>query len=217
MTWRNDGLQGVLEQRILKCSLEGQPRALGSRLAASPTSSAEAPPFFVIHGDSDTLVPVPEAREFVKALRAKCQRAGRLCGAARRAARVRDLPVRAHAAYGECRAPLPGLAGERLAPRAVRLGRSRRRLMERCRARAAAGAARARDRAGRQRRAERGAPDRAGIPRALRGRSERALRGAGTRGAGASAQRHSRRACAAICARSSERARAAGDWPEIVA
>ena len=33
--------------------------------------SAEAPPFFVIHGAGDTLVPVAEAREFVKALREK--------------------------------------------------------------------------------------------------------------------------------------------------
>ncbi|HVH18268.1 MAG TPA: alpha/beta hydrolase, partial [Myxococcota bacterium] len=69
-TWRHDGLQGVLEERILKCSLE-QSREAWDR--ASPVShvSGEAPPFFVIHGESDTLVPVPEAREFVKALREK--------------------------------------------------------------------------------------------------------------------------------------------------
>jgi acetyl esterase/lipase len=71
-TWRNAGLQGVLEQRILKCSLTNNPEVWDR---ASPVShvSAEAPPFFVIHGDSDTLVPVPEAREFVKALREKAR------------------------------------------------------------------------------------------------------------------------------------------------
>ena len=64
--------QGVLEQRILKCSLTNSPEVWDR---ASPVShvSAEAPPFFVIHGDSDTLVPVPEAREFVKALREKAR------------------------------------------------------------------------------------------------------------------------------------------------
>jgi acetyl esterase/lipase len=69
-TWRHEGLQGVLEQRILKGSLAEIPEMWDR---ASPVSriSAEAPSFFVIHGDSDTLVPVPEAREFVKALREK--------------------------------------------------------------------------------------------------------------------------------------------------
>ena len=69
-TWRNDGLQGVLEERILKCSLE-QSREAWDRASPVTHVSSEAPPFFVVHGDSDTLVPVPEAREFVKALREK--------------------------------------------------------------------------------------------------------------------------------------------------
>ncbi|HEX5064827.1 MAG TPA: alpha/beta hydrolase [Myxococcota bacterium] len=69
-TWRNDGLQGVLEERILKCSLE-QSREAWDRASPVTHVSSDAPPFFVIHGDSDTLVPVPEAREFVKALREK--------------------------------------------------------------------------------------------------------------------------------------------------
>ena len=40
---------------------------------ASPIArvAADAPPFFAVHGDCDTLVPVAEAREFVKALREK--------------------------------------------------------------------------------------------------------------------------------------------------
>jgi acetyl esterase/lipase len=72
MTWRNQGLQGVLEQRILKCSLKDTPE-LWDRASPLSHASAESPPFFVIHGDSDTLVPVPEAREFVKAMAAKSQ------------------------------------------------------------------------------------------------------------------------------------------------
>jgi len=40
--------------------------------AASPLSRvvADAPPFFVIHGSNDTLIPVSEARAFVERLRA---------------------------------------------------------------------------------------------------------------------------------------------------
>jgi acetyl esterase/lipase len=40
--------------------------------AASPLArvNEDAPPFFVIHGDDDSLIPVPEARSFVDALRA---------------------------------------------------------------------------------------------------------------------------------------------------
>ncbi|MEO6884877.1 MAG: alpha/beta hydrolase [Jatrophihabitantaceae bacterium] len=39
--------------------------------SASPLSriTADAPPFFVLHGSNDTLVPVPDAREFVEKLR----------------------------------------------------------------------------------------------------------------------------------------------------
>jgi len=43
--------------------------------AASPTLRvrADAPPFFVLHGQNDTLVPVDVARTFVAALRAVSQ------------------------------------------------------------------------------------------------------------------------------------------------
>ncbi|ATY10827.1 alpha/beta hydrolase [Amycolatopsis sp. AA4] len=46
---------------------------LDDYLAASPMDrvSEDAPPFFVIHGKHDSLVPVAEAREFVARLRAK--------------------------------------------------------------------------------------------------------------------------------------------------
>ena len=66
---------------------------------ASPMSRVhpEAPPFFVIHGDSDTLVPVREAREFAALLRQHAAQPGGLRRDPRRAARLRDLPVAAHA------------------------------------------------------------------------------------------------------------------------
>lgn len=45
---------------------------LDDYVAASPLDRVNdsAPPFFVIHGERDTMVPVPEAREFVRRLRA---------------------------------------------------------------------------------------------------------------------------------------------------
>lgn len=66
--WPNRGLIDLLERFVLKAKLEGA-RADFDR--ASPLSHvrADAPPFFVIHGDKDSLVPVDEARAFVEALR----------------------------------------------------------------------------------------------------------------------------------------------------
>jgi acetyl esterase/lipase len=66
--WPHGGLRRLLERRVMK-----QPFA-AARTAydeASPMSRihAEAPPFFVIHGDRDTMVPVEEARRFAAALR----------------------------------------------------------------------------------------------------------------------------------------------------
>jgi acetyl esterase/lipase len=64
----NKGLLHLLERRVFKCRLE-EDRALFE--AASPLYrvNPDAPPFFVLHGMNDTLVPVAEARRFVKALR----------------------------------------------------------------------------------------------------------------------------------------------------
>jgi len=53
---------------------------------------ADAPPFFVIHGDRDTLAPVEEARRFVESCAGSHARRW-LRRAARCAARLRDLPV----------------------------------------------------------------------------------------------------------------------------
>lgn len=67
--WPNRGLIDLLERFVLKAKL-ADARADFDR--ASPLSHvrADAPPFFVIHGDKDSLVPVDDARAFVLALRA---------------------------------------------------------------------------------------------------------------------------------------------------
>ncbi len=62
------GLLRLLERRVFKTTYAENP---GIFEQASPLFrvDASAPPFFVIHGMNDTLVPVGEARRFVKALR----------------------------------------------------------------------------------------------------------------------------------------------------
>jgi acetyl esterase/lipase len=66
--YRNPGLAQLLEARVMKASLKENPEAYEK---ASPMSRVHqaAPPFFIIHGDLDTLVPVDEARRFAAALR----------------------------------------------------------------------------------------------------------------------------------------------------
>src|SRR5205085_8546232 len=67
--WPHRGLHRLLERRVLKVPLTTHREAWEK---ASPMSRvrADAPPFFVIHGELDTLVPVEEARRFVALLRA---------------------------------------------------------------------------------------------------------------------------------------------------
>lgn len=67
--WPHRGLARILEKQVMKSSLD---EARDEYEAASPMSCihADAPPFLVIHGTHDTLVPVEEARQFVKMLRA---------------------------------------------------------------------------------------------------------------------------------------------------
>ncbi|RJQ83559.1 alpha/beta hydrolase [Amycolatopsis panacis] len=65
-------LESLLARRVF--APDRPPRDhLDDYLAASPLNrvSEEAPPFFVIHGKHDSLVPVAEAREFVQRLREK--------------------------------------------------------------------------------------------------------------------------------------------------
>lgn len=66
--WHHNGLSRLLEQQIMKAAHHEAPEAYTK---ASPMSRVhpEAPPFFVIHGDLDTLVPVEEARHFAGMLR----------------------------------------------------------------------------------------------------------------------------------------------------
>ncbi len=65
----DDGLMRLLERQVFKSQLSNDVKPFEQ---ASPLYrvNADAPPFFVIHGSSDTLVPVSGARRFVEALRA---------------------------------------------------------------------------------------------------------------------------------------------------
>ena len=67
--YRNPGLAKLLQRHVMKAKLAASRDAFEK---ASPMSRvhADAPPFFVIHGDRDTLVPVAEARRFSETLRA---------------------------------------------------------------------------------------------------------------------------------------------------
>lgn len=66
--YRNDGLVDILEKRVMKAARH---EARDAYEKASPVARvhAAAPPFFVIHGETDTLVPVADARNFVTTLR----------------------------------------------------------------------------------------------------------------------------------------------------
>ena len=63
------GMLRMLERMVFKRSFD---EAYDLYAAASPLQRvhADAPPFFVLHGTNDTLVPVAEGRTFVEALRA---------------------------------------------------------------------------------------------------------------------------------------------------
>ncbi len=63
------GLMTLLERRVFKRRFDDDPQVFED---ASPLRRVhrDAPPFFVVHGTHDTLVPVAEARRFVDALRA---------------------------------------------------------------------------------------------------------------------------------------------------
>jgi len=66
--WHNRGLQALLERYVMKARLIDAPERF---VAASPLAhvGSHAPPFLVVHGDRDSIVPVAEARAFVAALR----------------------------------------------------------------------------------------------------------------------------------------------------
>ena len=68
--WHNRGLQALLERYVMKARLAEAPERFD---AASPLAhiGPHAPPFLVVHGDCDSIVPVAEARAFVAALRSR--------------------------------------------------------------------------------------------------------------------------------------------------
>jgi acetyl esterase/lipase len=66
--WPDEGLRRLLERRVFKARFASARDAFDR---ASPLSRLhpDAPPFFVLHGTHDTLVPVEEARRFCAAFR----------------------------------------------------------------------------------------------------------------------------------------------------
>ncbi len=66
--WPHQGLTELLEQKVMKGSIAEIPDRYEE---ASPLGRIrpDAPPFFIIHGAMDTLVPVGEARKFAETLR----------------------------------------------------------------------------------------------------------------------------------------------------
>lgn len=66
--WPHRAYERILERHVIKVSRQADPHRYRR---ASPLHwvSGSVPPFLVIHGDRDSLVPVDEARRFVEALR----------------------------------------------------------------------------------------------------------------------------------------------------
>jgi acetyl esterase/lipase len=65
---RGRGLGRLLERTVMKATLSDSRQAY-ERASPIDRVSGGAPPFFVVHGANDTLVPVGEARDFVERLR----------------------------------------------------------------------------------------------------------------------------------------------------
>ena len=101
----NDGLRRVLERQVLKAAPHEQPEAYRR---ASPLEHVhqDAPPFFVLHGDADSLVPVEVARRFVSRAPGQEPRAGSLRRDRGRAARLRAAQFAPHALHGHGRRAL---------------------------------------------------------------------------------------------------------------
>jgi acetyl esterase/lipase len=66
--WHRKGLDRLLEQRIIKCSIKESPD-LYRRGSPMDHVHPKCPPFLVVHGDKDSLAPVEEARRFVDMLK----------------------------------------------------------------------------------------------------------------------------------------------------
>ena len=66
--YRNEGLRDVLAQHVMKKHLS-QARTMYEQASPLYRVNADAPPFFLVHGDYDSLVPVAEARGMYAALK----------------------------------------------------------------------------------------------------------------------------------------------------
>ncbi len=67
--WPHQGMVRLLERAVLKASPEADP-ALWKLASPIDQVGPEAPPFLIIHGNRDSMVPVKQARRFRDALRA---------------------------------------------------------------------------------------------------------------------------------------------------
>ena len=67
--YRHSGMERLLARWVMKRPLE-EARALYEQASPLYRVHADAPPFFLVHGDHDSLVPVGEARSLFKTLRA---------------------------------------------------------------------------------------------------------------------------------------------------
>ena len=93
--WRGRRLDELLEVRVMKIAMAD---ARDRYEAASPMSVATdaAPPFLVVQGTGDTIVPPVEARVFAEVLAGRQSPAGDVARGAPRAARLRPLRLPAH-------------------------------------------------------------------------------------------------------------------------
>jgi acetyl esterase/lipase len=66
--WPNPEIAKLLEEKVMKASLD-EDRAAYEKASPMSAISTAAPPFLIIHGDRDTLAPVTEARRFAADLR----------------------------------------------------------------------------------------------------------------------------------------------------
>ena len=95
-----------LEPMVMKAFVADEPERYEE---ASPLHHVHdaVPPFFVVHGDRDTLAPVEDARAFVDAAARGVEGAGALRRDARRPARLRGVPVGAHGPRDRRRRAVP--------------------------------------------------------------------------------------------------------------
>ncbi|MDD4867247.1 MAG: alpha/beta hydrolase [Mycobacterium sp.] len=103
----DDAMHPMMPGLLVKSVIKQRPAtSLQTFVTASPIShvSAEAPPFFVLHGRNDSLVPVEQARAFVTALRQ----------ASRQPVVYAELPFTQHAfdIFGSARAAHTAIAVE---------------------------------------------------------------------------------------------------------